>query len=76
MLAAVKEFHFADACRKPELMHEFDDHGRDEKLIDILRGVSIITPIAVKYLRPAAASTPTAIRRVLQSFFTLFARLE
>jgi hypothetical protein len=76
MLAAFKEFHFADAYQRPRLMGEYGEEERNRKLIDLLRAVLTASPIAVKYLRAAAASPPDDLRRVLQSFVTLFARLE
>ena len=76
MLAAFKEFHFADAYERPKLMGEYGEEERNRKLIDLLRAVLTASPIAVKYLRAAAASPPDDLRRVLQSFVTLFARLE
>ena len=76
MLAAFKEFHFADSIERPD---ELDDDylgDRDNNLINLFRAVLTSSPIAIKYLKAASVSQNPELRRVLQTFMTLFASIE
>ena len=76
MLAAIKEFHFADTCARPLQMALYEDQELNKKLIDCFRAVLTAGPIAIKYLRRASASSVPDIRRIIQNFATLFAGIE